>query len=103
MSHTSQKNQEIEKASYPTEKTYRRCGEDQLIERAVRSRQPVLKGVAHRSLIVILGVVAGLEGSRPRGASPLTTPCDKATPEPSSASWIFGEAALVVPSGASCS
>jgi hypothetical protein len=66
--HTSRKNQGIEETSYLSKKTYRSHGEDQLVERAAHPRQPTLKGVAHRDLLIILGVVAGLEGGRPRGA-----------------------------------
>jgi hypothetical protein len=67
----SRKNEEIEKASYPSNKTYRRCGEDQFVERVVCPRQPVLKGVACRGLLVVLGVIADLEGSRPWGTGEL--------------------------------
>jgi hypothetical protein len=34
-------------------------------------RQPALEGVAHRSLLVVLGIVADLEGGRPRGVGKL--------------------------------
>jgi hypothetical protein len=71
MSHTSRKNQEIEKTSYPSEKTYRCHEEDQIIERAACPRQPTLKGVAHLGLLVVLSVVTDLEGSHPRGAGEL--------------------------------
>jgi hypothetical protein len=71
MSHASQKNQEIEKTNHSSEKTYRCRGEDQLVERAVRSHQPALKGVAHHGLLVVLDVTATLKGSRPWGAGKL--------------------------------
>jgi hypothetical protein len=71
MSHTSRRNQEIEKTSYPSDKTYRCRGEDQLVERTARPSYPALKGVARRGLLVILDVVTNLEGSRPWGAGEL--------------------------------
>jgi hypothetical protein len=52
-------------------KTHRRRGKDQLVERAARPRQPALEGVARLSLLVILGVVANLEGGRPRDTGKL--------------------------------
>jgi hypothetical protein len=46
ISHTSRKNQKIEETSYLSKKTYRSHGEDQLVERAMRTHQPVLLGIA---------------------------------------------------------
>jgi hypothetical protein len=71
VSYSSRKNREIGKTSYPSKETYRCRREDQFAECATRPRQPALKGVARRSLLVVLGVVAGLEGGRPRGGGKL--------------------------------
>jgi hypothetical protein len=67
--------------------------EDQLVERAARPSYPALKGVACRGLLIILDVVANLEGSRPWGAGELEGlgltargALQQAVPEPSSAS-----------------
>jgi hypothetical protein len=51
---------------------------------------PASKAAAHR-----------VQASSRAWASPLATPYDNVVPVPSSSSWIFEEAALVVPSGAS--
>jgi hypothetical protein len=52
-------------------KTHRHRGKDQFDERAARPRQPALEGVARLGLLVILGVVAILEGGRPRDTGKL--------------------------------
>jgi hypothetical protein len=54
--------------------TYRGRGEDQLFKRTAHPLQPALKGVACHHLLVILGVVAGLEGGRPRNVGEFEGP-----------------------------
>jgi hypothetical protein len=67
----------------------------------------VLLGVARHDLFIILGVVPELGSSRPRGVGDIEglsftarRTLQKAAPTPSSISWISGEAALAVSSGA---
>jgi hypothetical protein len=67
---TSRKNSRIEEISFK-QKTHRGHRENQLVEGAVRPVQSALQGVAHRDLLVILGIIAGLESGRPQGAGEL--------------------------------
>jgi hypothetical protein len=59
------------KRSCSNKETYRCREEDQLIERTARPCQPALKGVTRRGLLIVLGVVASLEGGFPRGTGKL--------------------------------
>jgi hypothetical protein len=56
------------KSGPPGQENYRHCGKDKLVEHTMRPCQPTLEGVASRGLLILLDVVARLNGSCPGGA-----------------------------------
>jgi hypothetical protein len=66
--------QKKSKVGHYVKRTYQCRWKDKLVEHTARQCQSVLEGVACRGLLVLLGILTCLEGSRPRDVSKVEDP-----------------------------